>query len=136
MIQRIQTIWFLLASACAFLSLKMPFYIGTNKNHIASYQLNGMENIFITILTFVVGALAFVTIFLFKKRRRQVRLSFLGILLELVLLVLYYLEIKTFTEGTFALTALLQSCIILFYLLALRGIHKDINLVRSSDRLR
>ena len=136
MIQRIQTIWFLLASACAFLSLKMPFYIGTNKNHIASYQLNGMENIFITILTCVVGALAFVTSFLFKKRRRQVRLSFLGILLELVLLVLYYLEIKTFTEGTFALTALLQSCVILFYLLALRGIHKDINLVRSSDRLR
>ena len=136
MIQRIQTIWFLLASACAFLSLKMPFYIGTNKNHIASYQLNGMENIFITIITCVVGALAFVTIFLFKKRRRQVRLSFLGILVELVLLVLYYLEIKTFTEGTFALTALLQSCVILFYLLALRGIHKDINLVRSSDRLR
>ncbi|MBS1733828.1 MAG: DUF4293 family protein, partial [Bacteroidetes bacterium] len=26
--------------------------------------------------------------------------------------------------------------VILFYLLALRGIHKDINLVRSSDRLR
>ncbi len=136
MIQRIQTIWFLLASACAFLSLKLPFYIGTNKNHVASYQLNGLENIFITILTCVIGALAFITIFFFKKRKKQVRFSFLAILLELVLLVLYYLEIRTFTEGTFALTALLQSCVILFYLLALRGIHKDINLVRSSDRLR
>lgn len=136
MIQRIQTIWFLLASACAFLSLKLPFYIGTNKNHVASYQLNGLENIFITILTCVIGALAFITIFFFKKRKKQVRFSFLAILLELVLLILYYLEIRTFTEGTFALTALLQSCVILFYLLALRGIHKDINLVRSSDRLR
>ena len=64
MIQRIQTVWFLLASVSAFLSLEFPFFIGTNKDHEASYQLNGMENIYLMLMTILIGALAFVT-FLF-----------------------------------------------------------------------
>lgn len=136
MIQRIQSIWFLLASACAFLSLKMPFYIGTNKDHKASYQLMGTENYSLMLMTIAIGALAFAIIFLFKKRRLQIRFSVLGILLELVLLLLYYLEVRTYVDGTFALSALLQGCVIFFFVLALRGIGKDINIIKNSDRLR
>lgn len=136
MIQRIQSVWFLLASGCAFLSLKLPFYVGTSRKHDASYLLNGMENIYLMLLTIIIGALAFITIFLFKKRRRQVRLSVLGIMLELVLILLYCLEVRTFIDGTYALSALLQSCVIFFFFLALRGIGKDIKVIKNSDRFR
>ena len=136
MIQRIQSVWFLLASACAFLSLKMPFYTGTTKEHFESYQLNGMENLYIMLLTIAIGALAFVLIFLFKKRRRQVRFSVLGIMLELLLILTYYLQVRTFIDGSYELSALLQSCVIFFFFLALRGIGKDIKVVKDSDRLR
>ena len=136
MIQRIQSVWFLLASTCAFLSLKMPFYIGTTKEHVPSYQLMGMENFYLMLLTIVIGTLAFVTIFLFKKRRIQIRLSVLGIMLELLLILFYYLKVRTYLDGAYALSALLQSCVIFFFFLALRGIGKDIKIVKHSDRLR
>ncbi|MEP7165534.1 MAG: DUF4293 domain-containing protein [Ferruginibacter sp.] len=136
MIQRIQSVWFLVASICAFLSLKLPFYIGTTKDHIAGHQLIGTENLYLLFLTIAIGLLAFVTIFLFKKRRIQIRLSVLGIMLELVLILLYYLEVRTYLDGTYALSALLQSCVVFFFFLALRGIGKDIKLIKNSDRLR
>jgi len=136
MIQRIQSIWFLLASACAFISLKMPFYIGTNKENKPSYQLMGTENFLLMLLTIAIGALAFATIFLFKKRRFQIRLSVLGILLEIILIILYYLEVRNYNAGTLALSALLQIGVIFFFALALRGIGKDINIIKNSDRLR
>lgn len=136
MIQRIQSIWFLLASVSAFLTLKLPFYIGTTKENVKSYQLTGTENFYLAILTIVIGTLAFAIIFLFKKRKRQVRYAVFGILLELILIFLYYLQVKKFIEGTYALSALLHSCVIFFFFLALRGIGKDINVIKASDRLR
>jgi len=138
MIQRIQSVWFLLASACAFLSLKMPFFIGTNKYGIASYKLTGTENIGIMLLTIVIGSLAFVTIFLFKKRRLQIRLSVFGIMLELFLIFLMCMEVREFLAGTgsFALTSLLHSLVLLFFFLAIRGIGNDARIIRESNRLR
>lgn len=136
MIQRIQSIWFLLASVCAFLSLNMPFYIGTTKDHKTSYQLAGKENFYLMLLTIAIGTLAVVIIFLFKKRRLQIRLSVLGIMLELLLILLYYMEVRTYLDGAYALSALLQSCVIFFFFLALRGIGKDIKVIKSSERLR
>jgi len=34
MIQRIQTIWLLLAAAASFATLKLSFYSGNNANHL------------------------------------------------------------------------------------------------------
>lgn len=136
MIQRIQSIWLLLASVCAFLTLEMPFYVGTTKNHEPSHELVGKEKIAIMLLTIIIGTLSFIIIFLFKKRRRQVRFIVLGIMLELLLILLYVFEVKTYIDGTYALTALLHSLVIFFFFLALRGIAKDINTIKKSDRLR
>jgi len=136
MIQRIQSVWFLLASAAAFLTLKMPFYVGTTKDHIPAHQLNGTENLYLMLLTIVIGMLAFGIIFLFKKRRLQIRLSVLGMMLELILILLYYLEVRTYLDGVYALSALLHSCVVLFLYLALRGIGKDIKVIRNSNRFR
>lgn len=136
MIQRIQSLWFLLASVCAFLSIKLPFYIGTTIENIPSHQLNGKANITLLLLTILTGTLCFVTIFLFKKRKIQVRFGFVCILLELILLILYFLETANYVTGTYALSALLQAAVLFLLFLALRGISKDINIIKNSNRLR
>lgn len=136
MIQRIQSLWLLLASACAFASFKFPYYSGTNAKGISPYELNATENFLLLITTIVVGGLALFNIFLFKKRTLQLRLCILGIFLDALLIFLYYREVNTFVQGTYSLTAILHSIIVIAFFLAARAINKDEKLVKDSDRLR
>ncbi len=134
MLQRIQSIWLLLAAACAFLGLQFPFYTGTRE--VAGYVLKGTESIPIIIITVAVGILALVSIFLYNNRKLQLRLTLVGLLLQAVLIFLYYSEVKKFTDGTYALSALLQGCVVLFLFLAAKGINHDNRIIRESNRLR
>jgi uncharacterized membrane protein len=136
MLQRIQSIWLLLAAACAFLGLQFPFYTGTNKDLIPGYVLKGTESIPLILATAAVGILALVCIFLYNNRKLQLRLTFVALLLQALLLFLYYTKVKEFTGGTFALTALLQGCVVFFLFLAARGINHDNKIIRESNRLR
>ncbi len=136
MIQRIQSLWLLLAAACAFAGFKFSFYTGTKLNDILFHELNAGSSFLLMAGSMAVGGLALVTIFLFKNRTLQLRLCVLGILLEAILLFLYYRETTTFTKGTFSLTAVLQMIILLAFVLAARGINKDSKMVKDSDRLR
>ena len=136
MIQRIQSIWLFLAAVCIAVSFKLPFYSGTNANGIASYELNATENYLITGASIVVGSLALFIIFLYKKRPTQLRLCVLGILLEALLIFLYYREVIKFTAGTYSLWAILHSLVVIFFFLAARAINKDEKLIKDSDRLR
>ena len=125
MIQRIQSLWLLLASACAFAGYKFAYYSGTNAKGLSPYELNGTENFLLLVTTAIVGLLALVNIFLYKKRTIQLRLCVLGILLEALLIFLYYREVQTFSLGTMSLTSILQMIIVLAFVLAARGINKD-----------
>ena len=136
MIQRIQSVWLLLASACAFATFKFSYYSGTNAKGLSPYELKANESFLLMLTTVVVGGLALFTIFLFKKRNLQIPLCVLGILLEALLIFLYYREVSTFTKGTYSLTAILHSIIVLAFFLAARAIHKDQRMVKDSDRLR
>jgi len=137
MIQRIQSVWLLLASACAFLSLKLPYYSGTNILTNQFKLLSGSSTYPLLILTVIIGVLALFIIFTFKNRVAQLRLCVLGIVLEALLIFLYYREISSsFSSGNYALTSLLHSGIILFFVLAARAINKDEKMVKESDRLR
>jgi len=136
MIQRIQSLWLLLASACAFASYKFPYYSGTNQKGVAGYQLNATENFPLIVVTGIIAVLALFLIFLFKKRTLQLRLSLLGIVLEALLIFLYYREVKTFSAGTLSLTSILQTGVIIAFFLAARAINKDEKLIKESDRLR
>ena len=136
MLQRIQSLWLFLAAACSFASLKLPYYSGTSKTGIPSYELMGTENFLLMLVTIAVAVLALITIFLYSNRRLQLRLCFLGILLEAILIFLYYREIQTFMGGTYSLTALLQGLVLLFYFMAARGINKDEKIIKESNRLR
>ncbi|HRF26666.1 MAG TPA: DUF4293 domain-containing protein [Ferruginibacter sp.] len=136
MIQRIQTIWMLLASVCAFLSIKLPFFVGTKPSGESSYQLNGSENFALLALTIAIGIVSLVAIFLYRDRKTQMRLCVAGIMLEVILLFLYYQKSSSYTAGTYALTALLQALILFLLFLAIRGIRNDNRIIRESDRLR
>ncbi|MBS1754288.1 MAG: DUF4293 domain-containing protein [Ferruginibacter sp.] len=138
MIQRIQSLWLLLAAACAFASFKFPYYSGTNAKGITAYELNATENFLLMLTTTAIGVLALFTIFLFKNRTLQLRLCVLGIVLEALLIYLYYRQVQLFVpgQGTYSLTAILHSIIVLAFVLAARGINKDSKIVKDSDRLR
>ena len=136
MIQRLQSLWLLLAAACAFATFKFSYYSGTKVNDLTLHELNATETLLLMITTIVVGVLALINIFLFKKRTLQLRLCVLGIFLEALLIFLYYREVKTFTQGTYSLTAILHSIIVLAFVLAAMGIDKDLKIIKGSDRLR
>lgn len=136
MIQRIQSLWLLLAAACAFAGFKFSYFSGTKLNDTALHELNATSTLLLMITTIAVGVLALVNIFLYKKRSLQLKLCVLGILLEAVLIYLYYRETTTFTLGTYSLTSILHSIIVLAFVLAARGISKDSKLLKESDRLR
>ena len=136
MIQRIQSLWLLLAAACAFASFKFSYYSGTKVNDILLHELNATSTFLLMITTIAVAGLALINIFLFKKRTLQLRLCVLGILLEAVLIFLYYREVSTFVQGTYSLTAILHSVIVLAFFLAARAINKDSKLLKESNRLR
>ena len=136
MIQRIQSLWLLLAAACAFTSFKFSYYSGTKVNDIVLHELNATSTFLLMITTIAVAGLALINIFLFKKRILQLRLCVLGILLEAVLIFLYYREVSTFIQGTYSLTAILHSVIVLAFFLAARAINKDSKLLKESNRLR
>lgn len=130
MIQRIQSIWLLLAAASAFAGFKFSFFSGNKLNDPLLHELNASSSFLLMITTIAVGGLALITIFLFKKRTLQRGLCMLGILLEAVLIFLYYRETTHFTQGNYSLTAILQGIIILAFILAIAGINKDSKLLK------
>ena len=137
MLQRIQTIWLLLAGISALFTLKLPYYSGIQDAAIPYHELNGITGgIPILIVTITVAVIAFVNIGLYKNRKTQLRLSVAGMFAQASLLFLYYQKVSTFTQGTLSLTCIFQMCVLLFFVLAARGIAKDEKLIKESDRLR
>src|SRR3954469_1220016 len=136
MLQRIQSIWLLLAAAFAAITFKFPFFSG-NKiidptlNTSAFTDLDARTTIWLSILTVLAGAIAFVNIFLFDNRKLQLKLCYLGIFLSVILLVMYFLEMAHFTSGSITLWCIFYFAILGFYILATRGIWKDQKLIKS-----
>ena len=139
MLQRIQSIWLLLASACTFLSLKFPFYTGNytdSKNFTTFENLNGTFSIPLILLSAAIGITTLICIFLYKNRKLQLRLSLVCIILVVLLIFLYYTKSKDFVNGAYALTALLPACTAFFLFLAAKGINHDEKIIKESNRLR
>jgi Domain of unknown function (DUF4293) len=140
MIQRIQSIWLLLASVAAFLTLKVPFFSGNQLDTVTNTKqfvlLNAMSSIWLLILAVAVGVASLVALFLFKDRKRQLLVVSAIAVVALLNIVLYFSETKHFAEGNINLTSLLAFSIPLWLALALRGIWKDEQLVKSTNRLR
>jgi hypothetical protein len=136
MIQRIQTLWLLVAVAAGLLSLKFPFYTGSLVVDNSYLRLTAAENIPILILTVLSVLISFVTIFLFKSRKRQTSLTALNIFISIIIIVLYFLRLKDFSTGSFSLTSIFVFVLPVALIMALIGIRRDEKVIRSLDRLR
>lgn len=140
MIQRIQSIWLLLAAVAAFFTLKFAFYSGmmlSEDQLTQTYkEITAQSNILILVITVGIGISAIICIFLYKNRKEQFRICLAGIVASVLNIILYFLQVKKFAEGSYGLATLLIVLIPIFLFFAARGIYRDQKLLKSLDRLR
>jgi hypothetical protein len=139
MIQRIQTLFLLIASLCAAFTYKFSFYSGNklDKGTTQKFEtLVASSNFILMITTAILVAAGLYIIFLYKNGKQQLWLTVGAAALSLINLIIFYTETKKFISGTYSLGALLALVVPVFLILAARGIWKDDKLVKSVDRLR
>ena len=146
MIQRIQTLFLLLASGAAFSLFAFPFAKAKAMASSAVFAdglYNLQDNIGLLVLFCLAGLLTFVAIFLFRNRKTQLlvnRLAITANIIGLVLAVVLFMndgpnmqENITPDDGV---GAYLPFAFLVFAFLANHFINKDEKLVQSMDRLR
>src|ERR1700761_1325682 len=141
MLQRRQTLWMLCAAICCVLTYKLPFFTGTLQTDPAKgptlQSLTALSNAWLVIIAAFLTVGILVNIFNYAKRRYQLLITFVLILVSLLNIVVYWFAHDKFLPGgTFSLSALLTLAIPVFLILAARGISRDEKLVKSADRLR
>ncbi len=147
MIQRIQTIFILVAGLLIAALYVLPFANISVDNVIHIFNAKGISNgeilIFdglpIMIFIGIITVLHFVIIFLYKKRIRQIRfLAFTIILLLGLFGMFFYFTYAGFNDAKVAFKVSVTFPIVAIILdyLAIRAIGKDEALIRSMDRIR
>jgi hypothetical protein len=141
MIQRIQSVWLLLTAICAFVTYTLVLYIGTQSDGVQRpFAL--ADHFLLVIFIIGLGVLSLFNIFLFKNRKLQFRLTIVALLLTIGYVFVQYLKVEefktanAFVQGSYQVAALLPIVMIIFLILAARGIYKDEKLVKSLNRLR
>jgi len=146
MIQRIQSLFLLLAALGSFALFLLPFAatpqdVSTNEI-FADSEYNLMDHPALIAFFSLAGALALIAIFLYGNRRLQMRLT---IFTAVALVIGIAFGIIDFINNSGGLDNVqiadqagvyLPAASLLFTLLAYRYIGKDEQLVRSMDRLR
>ncbi|HSC53543.1 MAG TPA: DUF4293 domain-containing protein [Phnomibacter sp.] len=141
MIQRIQSLWLLLAALVVAVLYKLPVYggelvAGGNKELLVS----GSFLLFIVAAELVVFPL--VALFMFKNRSGQKKLIWISLLLQLVFVGLIWMEVSDFTAASafkssgYKPGAVLPIVAIVLLFMAYSGIRKDEKLIKSADKLR
>jgi hypothetical protein len=153
MLQRIQSIYLLLAGLALFALFLFPLMHNVDSKTISVmvtgiYQnVNGQAEhtqyfVALTGATVIVGLIPFVIIFLYKNRKQQIALCYSAILViigysfwmaQTVKGAIGGVEINTHNWG---IGLFLSSISIVFVIAALKGIQRDEKLVKSADRLR
>ncbi len=147
--QRVQTLY-LVAVAVMFITILLSPIV-TFTNGIDVFQLNNqgiissegemiVSTFMLTIMEVVIALIALVTIFLFKKRMLQIRLSIFNVVLMVgfyVLLAVYiYVGSKSDLEFQLSYPVVFPLVSAILTYLAIRAIGKDEAMVRSFDRIR
>lgn len=141
MIQRIQSVYLLLGALC----IASLAFIDSVWRNLAGETIVWYVPV-LAVLAAVTVIMALTTLFLYKNRLRQIKLIVavqlmtIGVLLILLIGLLLSGELEMLRGGTADWTRLLPFLLpvvayALFYL-ARRGVQRDIDLVKSMDRLR
>lgn len=154
MIQRIQSLFLLLAAICPALLFLLPFAGYQRESEHVNLFVCGLSGAQgdtasegVTVLPSIVLTafcifLPIYIIFLYRKRMLQIKLSRLAIFMNAGLIVLMFTmadKVSLMLSGsdrTFSLGAMFPILTIIFLFLAIRFIRKDEELVRSADRIR
>jgi hypothetical protein len=155
MFQRIQTLYLLFTTILPLVLLKLKLLGFTNGDGGGYYlgfkglYTSGTDQILnltgqfwpVSLLILLIPAISLITIFLFRNRKLQMKLSLAIMFLSTGLVaieVFYSFSImKEFhAELIPGMLMVVPPLILIFSILAWRGIKKDENLVRSYDRLR
>ena len=151
--QRIQTLYLFLSGVTATLLLLFTLFTVTQSDPETIYAANftGLIvsgwtsikyfNLVSFVLTSLVTIISFVTIFLYKRRKLQIRLTIIGLLLMVSAIVAFGYMLWRQTDLMQATTQIrfwivLPIINLLCQYLAMRNIIKDDILVRASNRLR
>jgi len=131
-----------MAAICGFLVIEAPIFKVTMANNAFSYVL-AANSLLLYALIIGIACLCVIAIFLFKKRPTQARLCIISIILAIAAVALEVKNVEDYkkatpgmVKGTYQLGALLPILMIIFLIMATRGIYKDQKLVKSLDRLR
>lgn len=152
MIQRIQSIFLLLAIIAQSVFLAMPIsrFIMSDNAEISLYA-NGFKNTSgdvlsptwaLLILAVVILVLSVVTLFQYKRRILQIRFCIYNMLLNLGMIGMLYMQISTFNKNnevsahSYTPATVIPIVVIILLFLAFRGIRKDEVLVKAYERLR
>jgi FtsH-binding integral membrane protein len=141
MVQRIQSIWLLLAAILAFVFTQVPIFISTIAGNVAK-RFFPTESLLLFALSVAIGLLAVACIFLYKNRPLQLKLSIIGILACVILIALEVWQISRFEadnsilKGSYYWGSLIPIGAMVCFILAASAIRKDEKLVKSLDRLR
>jgi hypothetical protein len=140
MIQRIQSLWLLLAAASTIATFKFSFFSGNRLNQATNtkewVEFVATNNTIVLILTVLVAVAALVAIFMFKDRKRQMLIGIATGIASIALLFVYLNEEQKFTEARVDLSSIVHFAIPLLIGLAIRAIYRDEKLVKSADRIR
>jgi glucan phosphoethanolaminetransferase (alkaline phosphatase superfamily) len=157
MIQRIQTLFLFFSIVAMVVMLFSPIWTKTNPQTNETVLLSPMtlvhkqqnqvivqhSTMYIAILAFVSIAFAFLSIFTYKNRMRQVIYNLLNILALIgVLGCLVYASskgegmLKSVPQGNFGIGYFMPAIAVIMNALANRFIRRDEKLVKSADRLR
>ncbi len=145
MIQRIQTIFLLLAGGAFGALFALPFASTANPESEGIFSdsvYNIMDNPALLGLTIAGIVTALIAIFSFRKRPVQMKLGYLGmvvaILIPIVALLFFSSQVDQLTDQPTAdeLGMFVPGVALIFFILANYFIRKDEKLVKSMDRLR
>ena len=136
MIQRIQTLYLLIVGLISGVAPFLVYlWVDADNNQIFAYQ-----ELIISIVLYVVTALALIAIFLFKKRQNQFVVNRINLIVNLFLLGFFVyrsLNLSGETEvSEKGIGMLIPIFSIVFLVLANRAIKRDEDLVKSVNRLR
>lgn len=155
MIQRIQSIFLLLASLAIFALFLFPIahnvYIDNIPKNIkvtgiyeevAGQMVRTTSFLSLTIVSIIMGIIPLIIIFRYKNRKQQLALCYgfifamIGFSFWMSQTVQNIVETARIRTENYGIGALLSSFSIIFILLAIRGIKSDEKLIKSADRLR
>lgn len=150
MIQRRQTLWLFLAALLSA-TLMLNWYTGyvyqadiAQGFGIVVKDLSVRSHFPTLIIAVVMTLLPLITIFMFKNRKQQRGMVAAGLLACFSFIGVNLMRINNFNHttapapanGSYQLGSVIPVVVVVFLILALRGISKDEKLVKSMDRLR